>query len=247
MKRGITLLMISIILSLPLACDLSSDPCYTSKDPDTQIKACTDVIGSSSYKQDVAFNNRCSGYFDKKQFDLALADCTKAIQLNKEYDSPYIGRGNIYFTTGQYDKAMADYTRAIELNPRNAAAYVGRGITCEKKGLPDQALVDYDKAIELQPNYALAWMNRGNVFAGENQFAQALADYNKAITLDPNYPVTYYNLAQLYAKKNDSSETCKWLERYAKFGNVNYEFLRQDKAFDRFRDTPCYKNLVRGK
>ena len=248
MRSNIMLLLLTIVITLySAACDFSSDPCYSSKDPDSRIKACTEVIGSFFYQQDVAYNNRCAGYFDKKQFDMALADCSKAIELNNRYESPYIYRGSVYFLKGEYDKALQDYNKVLELNPGAASAYVGRGITYEKKGLPDQALLDYNRAIELQPNYALVWMNRGNVFSGRNQFDQALADYNKAITMDPNYAVTYYNLAQLYAKKNDLNETCTWLERYAKFGNVDYESLRHDKEFDRFRNTPCYKKILSGK
>jgi Tfp pilus assembly protein PilF len=79
---------------------------------------------------------------------------------------------------------------------------------------------------------------------GKKQFDRALADYHKALALDPNYTVTYCNLVQLYVEKDDLSEACKWLERYAKFGNVDYEFLKHDKAFDRFRNTTCYKNIV---
>ncbi len=156
------LFVMIFILSLASgACNLSSDACYDSKNPDVQIQECSKVIGSPGYKQEVAYNNRCFGYSLKGQLDLALADCAKAIELDPKYDSPHIGLGNIYLKKGQYDIAITEYSKAIEINPTESQSYTGRGVAYEHKGLYDKSLADYNKAIELKPTYSLAWMNRG--------------------------------------------------------------------------------------
>jgi tetratricopeptide (TPR) repeat protein len=43
-------------------------------------------------------------------FELAIADYTKAIDLEPQALAAYINRGNIYKNKGQYDRALDDYT-----------------------------------------------------------------------------------------------------------------------------------------
>ena len=48
--------------------------------------------------------------------DLAIADYSKAIELNPNNADAYIGRGQVYSFTGYNDQAIADYDMAIMLN-----------------------------------------------------------------------------------------------------------------------------------
>jgi len=58
-----------------------------------------------------------SMYFEETEFDRAMADFTKAIELNPGYAEAYYGRGMIYQQRGQEEKAEADATQAFKLNP----------------------------------------------------------------------------------------------------------------------------------
>ena len=60
-------------------------------------------------------------YREKRQYDQALADYAKAIELNPQFDLPYLNLGLMAYNNGQYEQALTDYTRAIELNQRRAA------------------------------------------------------------------------------------------------------------------------------
>jgi len=57
------------------------------------------------------------------QYDQAIADYNKDIEINPIDAVAYYNRGIAYGLNGQYDQAIADYTKAIELNPRDADAY----------------------------------------------------------------------------------------------------------------------------
>ena len=63
----------------------------------------------------------------KSQYDKAISDYTKAIEINPRFAEAYYNRGLAYGKKGQYDKAISDYTKAIEINPRFAEAYNNRG------------------------------------------------------------------------------------------------------------------------
>jgi tetratricopeptide (TPR) repeat protein len=74
------------------------------------------------------YNNRGNAYSVKGEFDQAISDYTKAIELNPKLDFAYSNRGNAYKDKGQFDEAITDYSRAIELynSQENAHELFGR-------------------------------------------------------------------------------------------------------------------------
>jgi tetratricopeptide (TPR) repeat protein len=49
----------------------------------------------------------------------ALADFDRAIELDNQHASSFVGRGQTYQFMGNYAAAMADFDHAIELAPNN--------------------------------------------------------------------------------------------------------------------------------
>ncbi len=110
----------------------------------------------------------------------AIADYTKAIEINPRYANAYINRGNAKNNLEDYYGAIFDYTKAIEINPRDANAYGNRGIV--KDNLEDYygAIADYTKAIEINPRYANAYVNRGIVNENLGDLQGACVDWRQA-------------------------------------------------------------------
>lgn len=74
-------------------------------------------IGLKS-KDSAAYNNRGITYFAHKQYQKALEDFNKAIELIPQYADPYFFRGFYYHIMAAYEKAVTDYNMARELNPK---------------------------------------------------------------------------------------------------------------------------------
>jgi tetratricopeptide (TPR) repeat protein len=113
-----------------------------------------------------------------KQWDKAIAEYNKAIEVEASYAETYLRRGSAYYQEGDYDKAISDYTKAIELDPKNTEAYSCRGFLNAGKGQYDKAISDYSKAIELNPKYAGSHYNRGVAYASKGQYDKAISDYS---------------------------------------------------------------------
>ena len=133
-----------------------------------------------------------------EQYERAIEDFDKAIELEPDYVDAYINRGIGYFKQGKYECAIEDYDKAIEISPDLPEAYNNRGISYFKQGKYECAIEDYDKAIELKPDYADAYNNRGLSYSLIKETQRALFDYDKAIEIDPNNSEVYYNRGNSY-------------------------------------------------
>ena len=69
----------------------------------------------------------------KGDYDRALQDYTKVIQLNPDDASAYNNRGGAYYLKEEYKPAIVDFTKAIQLKPDYAEAYNNRGVAYHLK------------------------------------------------------------------------------------------------------------------
>ncbi|HOW75814.1 MAG TPA: tetratricopeptide repeat protein [Candidatus Competibacteraceae bacterium] len=74
------------------------------------------------------YNIRGNNYLMSKNYDKAIQDFTKAIQINTYYKEPYNGLGIAYRNMNQFDKAIQNYSKAISLDPNYFEAYNNRGV-----------------------------------------------------------------------------------------------------------------------
>ena len=111
---GITATLFVPVCSAPALAD-DAELCASSE-LDQAILACTRLISSSKVSQadrGVAYVFRAIAYFNKGDYDRAIADATQAIELDGKNLDAYFNRGVVYEKKGDYDRAVADYTKAI--------------------------------------------------------------------------------------------------------------------------------------
>ncbi|MCF8368773.1 MAG: tetratricopeptide repeat protein [Bacteroidales bacterium] len=120
-------------------------------------------IWSNAYKMisNVIENNRSDvdvsiGYFFRgnirdiaRDYDGAISDFSKAIELNPDYTMAYNNRGIIKGTKGNFKEAWNDFNKAIELEPTYADAIYNRGNAYFYLEEPDNACKDWEKASRL--------------------------------------------------------------------------------------------------
>ena len=76
-------------------------------------------------------------YGDQQQWDEAIVQYTKAIELDPELAEAYNNRGIAYGQKGESDNAIADFDKVIELDPERVEAYNLRGIAYKNKGISE--------------------------------------------------------------------------------------------------------------
>jgi tetratricopeptide (TPR) repeat protein len=61
-------------------------------------------------------------YINRGQYDLAIAEFNRVLEIDPKDARGYLGRGNAYKGKKQFDQAISDYNKALEINPRFAEA-----------------------------------------------------------------------------------------------------------------------------
>ena len=63
-----------------------------------------------------------NAYFGKKDYDHAIADYDKAIQINSNSTGFYRRRGVAYMEKGDFAQARRDIEKALQIDPNNQTA-----------------------------------------------------------------------------------------------------------------------------
>jgi tetratricopeptide (TPR) repeat protein len=166
--------------------------------------------------------NRGDSLYRKGDFEGAIADFTKAIEISSRLDdrsrandqgremgaasnfdkvrvldplaaAAYANRGLARYRLCDYDGAIADCDRAIAINPHLFDAYNNRGMALYALKDYDHAIADFDRAIAISPRLPDAYNNRGNAYMGKEDLDRAIADFDKAVALDPRLTALYFN------------------------------------------------------
>lgn len=134
------------------------------------------------------YNLRGSAYYDRGEYEIAVADFDDALKLGPPDGTIFHNRGNAWRGKGDYAKAIADYDMSIKANPKSAFSYQNRGISKEALGDLDGALTDINQAIRLDPTLPQPLINRTAIWRVRGDYDRAIADGSEALRLAKEKP-----------------------------------------------------------
>jgi tetratricopeptide (TPR) repeat protein len=100
------------------------------------------------------YARRAAAYAVQSRYDLSVADCNRALELDPQCAAAYLTRAEAYNSGKQglndADRSIADCGRAIQADPKSWEAYRLRGIVYAGRGEQPKADADWAKMRELK-------------------------------------------------------------------------------------------------
>ncbi|MCE5312932.1 MAG: tetratricopeptide repeat protein [Nitrospiraceae bacterium] len=174
MRSGVFVLTIlCMVLAFSVGC-ATADKCsyYVQQNEfDTAMIVCSDDIDkfNSNKRKADTYINRGIVYIGKNDYTKAIADFTKAIELDPEDASYYIRRGKAYSDKDQHADAIPDFSKAISLKPNDETVYNLRGMSYLAKGDKESASADFKKAVQLNPKYTWPYYRIASIYARDKK------------------------------------------------------------------------------
>jgi tetratricopeptide (TPR) repeat protein len=124
---------------------------------DASLQFCNDALGQGVLSRDDlirTYVNRGAVLMNRHDYDAALADLDRAIQLDPLVGDAWMNRGAIDIIEHRYADGIADTTKGLALGVSEPAkAYFNRAVADE--GIDDEksAYLDYQQAMALKPDW----------------------------------------------------------------------------------------------
>lgn len=176
------------------------------------------------------FCDRGHGHKQLGNYEDALADYSKAIDLKPDYEEAIFNRAVTYDFDGNIQKAISEYEKAIMINPENADAFYNLGYLYSQELKDYQSAIDnYLKAIKTNPHCVDAFINLGVIYTEKfKNLPKALEVYNEGINENQKDPTLYKNRAVVYHKMGNEEQALQDLHNAAKLGDSeSQQYLRK--------------------
>lgn len=112
-----------------------------------------------NFRPGTAYIDRGRLYIQQDNNDHAIADFTKAIELDPEEANAYNLRGVAYANKLDFDSAIADFDKAIQFDPFLNNAHYNRGLAFSAKGDEARARADFEIEEQLFPHQSSGPVN----------------------------------------------------------------------------------------
>lgn len=189
----------------------------------------THAIAVNPDKLTTPYNSRGSYRLDKKQYDKAIVDFNKSLDI-KQDGKVYNDRGVAYFSLNDIEKAFTDFNKGIELSPEYAPLYVSRGAIYGAKNNFPAALQDLNKGLELDSTQEKGYMNRGLLHYLMQNYEAAIKDHSSRIRLLPQEAEIYYQRALCYNLLSRPALALADLDRAAALDRRNFGAIYAERA-----------------
>lgn len=126
---------------------------------------------------------RAQCHQDLGEYDLALADINKAIQLKPSEQSYFVLRGAIKLGKNEDISALNDFNKALSIGPATSDIYERRACVLFLLNRYPDGMIDANKAVSMDSNSAGALATRGTAKIHLHDYAGADADCVRAEAL----------------------------------------------------------------
>ncbi len=167
----------------------------------------------------IDYFGRAMDYFTLRNYQAAIADLDRAIELSPDFALAYFLRSN----------ARLLNSKAVDMTDDGGKRPLPGALGQSGKQIVErEAMADIDRVIELSPRMAFAHYNKGNLLVEMGDITSAISAYTKAIELKPDFGEAYYNRGYLYLKLGNREAGVADLSKAGELGIIpSYNLLKR--------------------
>jgi len=148
-------------------------------------------------------------------YDLALVEYKKAVDMAPEKPGTHMHMGDAYWYIGKWQSAQTEFRAELKNDPYNCMAHwkLANAIL-EDNDSNDEALSEANAAVERCPTLMQARVDRARALVRLGRQPDALPDLLMAMKDSPREPSIHFLLANVYRSQGKSAEAQKEMQVY---------------------------------
>jgi tetratricopeptide (TPR) repeat protein len=195
-------------------------------------------------------------YFGQQKYPEAIAQYTRAVELDSTFSPPYNMLGYSYECTGNYIESEKAFQRYIELIPSDPNPYDSYAELLLKMGKFNASIKNYRKALEIEPDFYSSYLGIASDLMCQERLEDARAEIS--ILMRPNDDgrrrLGYFALAVISAYERDYKRALYEIEEQYKIalkhqdagnmasdliltGDIYFESGQPEQALAKYRES----------
>jgi tetratricopeptide (TPR) repeat protein len=173
-------------------------------------------------------------YWGRKNYDKAIEEFNKALELDPNYDYIYNSLGYLYGEMGNLEESLEQFKTYASFNPGDANPIDSWAEALFRLGRLDEAIEKYKEAWEAKSEYFWPTIKIGYIYALKEDFTEAMKWLDKYIPLAPSPGLKRggYLYKGIYRYFMGNLEDCnKYLREAEKLEEERSPFINWVKAF----------------
>jgi tetratricopeptide (TPR) repeat protein len=148
-------------------------------------------------------------------YDGAVVEFKKAVELSPQEPGTHLRLGNVYWVTGQWEPAEAQFQAELAIAPMDCIArWKLADSLLQAGGSNDEALENLNQSIDHCPKLMQARVDRARALIKLNRQSEALPDLLLAEKDAPDEPSIHFLLASVYRSQGRAEQAKAELQTY---------------------------------
>jgi TolB-like protein/Flp pilus assembly protein TadD len=205
-----------------------------------ELKQATDLSPNLA----AAHAYRAQGLATLGRIDEALAEATRALELDPFSAMTCQITGTVYLYNEHYDEAIEVYKRALELDPSLAFALDNLGLSYVQKGLFETGISLILKSLEIEGSNPLVLNDLAYSYGRAGKPEEASKILARLMEMRSKGNGFAPAIAGVYATLGEYDLAFEWLEKAFEEHSPYLASMRHDFVFDPISSDPRFENLV---
>ncbi|MFZ4399209.1 MAG: tetratricopeptide repeat protein [Bacteroidales bacterium] len=176
----------------------------TNNSQEDQITLLTEKISKNGNDAEL-YNSRAKLYLAANKTNDALADISKAIQIDEKKYGYFITLSDVYLAMNKVEKCQDALAKALSLSPQSAETYVKFAELNLYLKKYEETHKYADKAIEIQELSPKAFFIKGFAYKEAGDSSKAVRNFMKTIEIEPEYYDAYMQLGLMFSNRKNKN------------------------------------------